>query len=258
MHSRRTANEHRTNTVRIVAPVNSVAARSIATSLIGIWLLAVGVALLGIRPAEAVILTLDPDCANAVEVFNPLYDNCSGAYQLERGELDVTDGAIDNIATQILNTSGFFGQGGWEFLGKQDDESVSSFFEITNLGQTEGNLTFHEGALNVAFGSTFLTNYALAVSFKSGQNFSIYQWNAPVWQIGEDPVIGWTTAGTATNDRDSIQTLSHASVYYREEIGSYPSGGILVALPSSVPEPTTLALMALGMAGIGFTRKKAA
>jgi hypothetical protein len=163
-------------------------------------------------PAQAATLTNDPDCT--VAVFAPDYTACQGAYELARGENDVTNGDSSNVVTQLLNEADIFGQGiaDWTFLSKTDTPS----------GGTSGVIDLAD----------FLkTGYDVAISFKAADSFSIYWWAG---DLGTD-LVSWSTAGTATNDNGRVQGLSHYSVYYRP-----------------VPEPLTLlgTAAALGLGAV--------
>ena len=46
-----------------------------------------------------------------VAVTQPMWDDCAGAFTLDKGENDVTNGDEFNIVTQILNEGGFGGDG---------------------------------------------------------------------------------------------------------------------------------------------------
>jgi len=187
-------------------------------------------------PARAYTLTEDPNCAVAVGVFNPSYTDCKGAYLLEGGENDVTDGAADNIVNQLLNVDDVFGtSGGWTFLGKTDDSSTSPEFTLTGLNATTGTLEITGISLPAK----------IVVSFKAADSFSLYLWNP----LNDPGLIEWATSGTATNRNGGVQGLSHASVYWMEN-GTVP--------PQQTPEPGTIVLMGSGLAGLGFWRWKKA
>ena len=211
---------------------------SIFSTLISSSVLATGLAVSSalIAPtAQAFELTLAPACDVAAAVFNPEYDDCQGAYELEGGENDVTDGGSDNIVTQLLNDDNIFGDPDWTFLGK-DDGAGTSFFTVNGIDSTSGNIVFDVAAIEEEYGPTFTHNYDIAVSFKAAQNFSIYKWGAGL----KTDTIDWTTDGTATNqNNDNPRDLSHASVYFR-----------LKDKVKRVPEPTSL--LAIGLIGGGM------
>jgi hypothetical protein len=221
--------------------------------LIGSTAIATGLTVISgsATPAMAYALSSNPACNTAAAVFNPVYDACVGAYLLGTGENDVTDGDDDNIVNQLLNNDSsvesLFGADDWTFLEKVDvGVNNGSYFDITSLNSnsTNGSIEFDVSAIEAAFGTSFLSDYEIAVSFKAATNFSIYQWDAP---LGVD-TIDWSTAGTATNRRGNPQGLSHASVYFRRNDNT-PD-------PVSTPEPGTAGVMALLALGGVISWKK--
>ena len=218
-----------------------------ASTLIGSSVLATGFAVTSslIAPeAQAFDLTLDPACDAAAAVFNPEYDNCQGAYLLDGGENDVTDGEADNIVNQLLNVEDIFGNPDWTFFAK-DDGAGTSFFTVNGINSTTGDIVFDTAAIEAAYGPTFTEDYDIAVSFKAAKNFSIYQWDAA---LGTD-TITWSTEGTATNGGGSAQALSHASVYFRYK-------DVVTPPPARVPEPTSILALGLIGGGMFLSRRK--
>lgn len=210
------------------------------------WGLATAAVILGAWSGSTVAYTLSTDvaCDTAAAVFSPAYTDCVGAYVLGAGENDVTNGAADNIVNQLLNDADVFGAADWTFVAKQDDPAdPNAFFEVSGIGGTSGEIEFNAFEFESAFGSKFLTDYDIAVSFKAANNFSIYYWQAP---IGEE-TVEWTTDGTAQNvNNGNPKALLHASVYYRKQSGP----------ENTVTEPTVLGLLGLGIAGIGLFKRR--
>ncbi len=195
--------------------------------------------------AEAYTLTNDLSCDTAAAVFSPDYSDCVGAYLLEGGENDVTDGDADNIVNKILNDNDVFGTEDWTFGAKFGDsgyQGINGLFTLTGLNDITGTITLNKTAIEAILGPTF-DQYEIAISFKAAKNFSIYQWDAP---LGTN-IINWSTAGTATNNGGIAQDLSHASLYVRK---------IDETSATEIPEPDTVGSMAfLALAAVIYLKK---
>lgn len=171
--------------------------------------------------------------------------DCSGSYELGRGENDVTNGGADNIVSQLLNQDDLFGKTSeaWTFGAKYDggwSGNNAAGMGVSGLGSTSGTFDFSK---------IDLATTDIAVSLKAAKGFSLYYIKAG--SIMDASVLSWSTAGTSTNNKGKAQGLSHISYYTR--IAEY----LEPEVPSvrKVPEPTALsALFAVG--AVAMVRRK--
>lgn len=128
-----------------------------------------------------------------------------------------------NDTNQIDAGFSLFGMTGWMLSDKNDGpngDGVIKFTDAPSNGDKSG-----DWAIDTLAG---LGN--IVVTLKAGNGFGAFLLDLTV----SDPL-----SGTWSSDKD----LSHASIYYKGE-------------PTKVPEPSTLALMGLGLLGIGIARRR--
>lgn len=164
--------------------------------------------------------TTGNDCT-AISV-DPAYDACVGFYA----------GNDSNQQDDLLFTLNDTWGTEWVSLTDskvEEDNSWSS--SLLSATFTDGT---SEGSLN--FSSSFLTDYGtgydVAISFKAGNEFSVFRWDA---DFAPTDTLTFSTP---------LSGLSHASILVRKAVDA--------------PEPSSLALLGLGLVGIGLSRRRMA
>lgn len=154
------------------------------------------------------------DAATAMTA-SPFYLACRGAFT----------GNINGAASELTMLNSFFG-GAWTFQASLTPSSANSGL-------------FNTGAL---------TGF-IVLGVKTSNEYSFYLYN----KASNSPsTIPWQTAGTSANANNGGAGLSHLLVYTGQNVPSGDCVSIGGACVTTVPEPTTVVLLAAGLMGVGL------
>lgn len=181
-----------------------------------------------VAQAGTPVLTLSgPNCS--ASILSPTYFSCGGSF----------DGNNKNQAAAVnaYIAANFTQNGGVPTIVNQgaSDDANAGPFTVAQTGNT-GTLTF----------DNFISgNFVLAL--KASNNFSLYYFTGAV----NLKSLTFTTNGVSVNQGNGTANgLSHASLY----TGSTTT--ISTVQISSVPEPTTYALMGAGLLALGVAARR--
>ena len=143
----------------------------------------------------------------------------------------------------------------WDNYGSVSAYEGSQFAEL-NAHPSNGQPFSIYQSFATTFGQWYDVSFAYRARSNSSESFNLTIDNLN-WLIDDHTTSGWSVFSTSFQATSSSSMISFTSVSpLTGTVGNFLDDVKVQADPTRVAEPATLALLGLGLAGLGFSRRR--